>query len=54
MEINAEATIFLKMAAQGQAVFAASGDSGAYDGGEDTILAVDDPASQQYVTGELF
>jgi subtilase family serine protease len=52
-EINAEATIFQKMAAQGQSVFAAAGDSGAFDAGGDTVLAVDDPASQPFVTGEI-
>jgi len=44
-----------QMAAQGQAVFVASGDSGAFDAGGDT-LAVDEPGSQPYVTdvGEDF
>src|SRR5690242_8373708 len=37
------------MAAQGQSMYAASGDSGAYDNG--TSLSVDDPSSQPYVTG---
>ena len=41
--------IFMQMAAQGQTIFAASGDSGAFDDG--TSLSVDDPASQPYVTG---
>ena len=38
------------MAAQGQAIFVAAGDSGAYDAGG-RKLAVDEPASQPYVTG---
>ena len=37
------------MAAQGQAVFVAAGDNGAYDAGG-TTLAVDEPASQPYAT----
>ncbi len=40
--------IFKQMAAQGQTVFVASGDSGAYDDG--VTLSVDEPASQPYVT----
>ncbi|MDR3416818.1 MAG: protease pro-enzyme activation domain-containing protein [Nevskia sp.] len=47
---QAENTAFTKMAMEGIAVFAASGDSGAYDCGGQT-LGVDDPASQPYVTG---
>jgi kumamolisin len=48
--------IFQRAAAQGQSVFAASGDNGAYDcrGPADpnsTALAVDSPASDPYVTG---
>lgn len=39
-----------QMAAQGQAVFVASGDSGAFGAGGNT-LGVDEPASQPYVTG---
>ncbi|HEX5323258.1 MAG TPA: protease pro-enzyme activation domain-containing protein [Capsulimonadaceae bacterium] len=46
---NAENTIFQEMAAQGQSMFAASGDSGAYDNG--SSLSVDDPAAQPFVTG---
>jgi subtilase family serine protease len=50
-----EQTIFQQMAAQGQTVVAAAGDDGSSDC-EDTpspssALAVDDPASQPYVTG---
>jgi kumamolisin len=48
--MNSMHTIFQQMAAQGQSVFAASGDSGAYDGG-DNRLAVDSPANDPYVTG---
>ena len=50
--INAEYAILQKMAAQGQTVYAAAGDSGAFDAGGDKVLAVDDPASQPYVTGQ--
>ncbi len=51
-----ENTIFEQMAAQGQSVFAASGDSGSRDcllhhTPNASALAVDDPASQPYVTG---
>ncbi len=54
--LTAENTIFQQMAAQGQAVFAASGDAGSADcdtspGTTSSALAVDDPASQPYVTG---
>lgn len=47
--LDAEYTIFKEMAVQGQSIFAASGDSGAYDDG--SKLSVDDPASQPWVTG---
>lgn len=47
--LSSENAIFQQMAAQGQTVYAASGDSGAYDNG--STLSVDDPASQPYVTG---
>jgi subtilase family serine protease len=49
-EATSENDQFKKMAAQGMAVFAASGDFYAYDCATST-LAVDDPASQPYVTG---
>ena len=58
--VSAEDTIFWAMAAQGQTVFAASGDSGAeacdpqvYPVGStpNPTLAVNDPASQPWVTG---
>lgn len=42
---------FQEMAAQGQSIYAAAGDSGAYDCGGSSTLAVDDPASQPYMTG---
>jgi kumamolisin len=48
--INAEAQFFMQAAMQGQTLLAASGDNGAYDCG-DTNLAVDDPASNPYMTG---
>jgi kumamolisin len=44
-----ESNIFLQMAAQGQSIYAASGDSGAFDNG--SSLSVDDPASQPYMVG---
>ena len=51
---RAENTLFQEAAAQGQAVFAAAGDSGADDcagSSQAGRAAVDDPASQPYVTG---
>ncbi len=53
---NGENTLFQQMAAQGQSVFCASGDSGAYDsygvtGFGLTSPAVDNPASQPFATG---
>lgn len=45
--ISAENLIFKQMVAQGQSLYAASGDSGAYDDG--IVLSVDDPASQPLV-----
>ncbi len=47
--LETENAIFKQIAAQGQAFFAASGDSGAYD--QSSQIAVDDPASQPYVVG---
>ncbi|BDI28396.1 hypothetical protein CCAX7_004470 [Capsulimonas corticalis] len=47
--LDSENAIFQQMAAQGQTMFAASGDNGAYDDG--ATLSVDDPAAQPYVTG---
>lgn len=44
---NSENVIFKQMAAQGQTVFVASGDSGAY--GDGRKLVTDDPASQRWV-----
>lgn len=49
--LSEENTLFQEAAAQGQSVFAASGDSGSNDCGTHGSLAVDDPASQPYVTG---
>lgn len=48
--LAAESAVFEQAAVQGQSVFAASGDSGATDCSTNA-LAVDDPASQVYVTG---
>jgi subtilase family serine protease len=52
-EISQENTIFSAMATSGQSMFAAAGDSGAYDDSVDDVnstLEVDDPGSQPYVT----
>ncbi len=49
--LQAENAIFQQMAAQGQTIYASSGDSGAYDDYPSTTLVVDDPASQPYVSG---
>ena len=46
---DAENNAFLEMKAQGQGIFCASGDSGAYD--DSATVSVDDPASQPNVTG---
>jgi hypothetical protein len=56
VDIQAEATIFEQAVAQGQTVTAAAGDAGSEDcyvfpSSTDTRLAVDDPASQPWVTG---
>jgi subtilase family serine protease len=48
--LGAENLIFQEAAVQGEAVFAASGDNGS-DDCKGTSRAVDDPASQPYVTG---
>lgn len=50
---NAEQAIFQQMAAQGQSVFASAGDEGSSDctGITTNAPAVDDPASQPFVTG---
>lgn len=55
-EMNSLHTIFQQMASQGQSVFAASGDDGAYDcrrtgTSNSSKLAVDNPANDPYVTG---
>jgi kumamolisin len=49
--INSEDQVFAQMAAQGQSLFAASGDSAAYDCGVNGQLAVDNPADDPNVTG---
>ena len=50
--LQAENAIFLQMAAHGQTIYAAAGDSGAYDEyPNNSSLVVDDPASQPYVVG---
>jgi subtilase family serine protease len=49
---QAENVVFEQMAAQGQSIFAAAGDDGAFDcGTTPQTAAVDDPASQPWVTG---
>jgi hypothetical protein len=53
--IGSEATLFQQAEAQGETIMAASGDSGSEDCyfppySQNTALAVDDPASQPYVT----
>lgn len=55
--VQALDNLFIQAALQGQSMFAASGDSGAYDANDDfpvptssKILSVDSPASQRYVT----
>lgn len=47
--LSTENTIFKQMAVQGQSMYAAAGDAGAYDNG--VSLSVSDPASQPYVVG---
>lgn len=48
--MNSLHTIFQQYATQGQSIFAAAGDNGAYDSGGST-LEVDSPANDPYVTG---
>ncbi|MBV9257817.1 MAG: S8/S53 family peptidase [Ktedonobacteraceae bacterium] len=51
--IEAESVAFMQMAAQGQSMFSAAGDTGAFDclrGSGNIALAVDDPSSQPFVT----
>lgn len=52
-KMNAENAVFQQMAVQGQSIFAAAGNSGSQDclPYGSTALAVDNPASQPYVTG---
>lgn len=47
--IASENAIFMEMAAQGQTIFSAAGDTGAYDDGSG--LSVDDPSAQPFVVG---
>ncbi len=50
--MRSENAIFQQMAAQGQTLYAAGGDNGAYDTGLSRDgISVDDPASQPYVCG---
>jgi hypothetical protein len=52
--ISDEGTLFEQAATQGQSVFSAAGDDGStdcYPSDRSSALAVDDPASQPYVTG---
>lgn len=52
--IQAESVAFMQMAAQGQSMFSAAGDTGAFDclrGSGSLSPAVDDPSSQPFVTG---
>jgi subtilase family serine protease len=52
-QARSEFFAFAQMALQGQSVFSASGDTGAYDclrGSGSTNLSVDDPSSQPFVT----
>jgi kumamolisin len=46
-DFTSESAIFEQMAAQGQAIFAAGGDNGAYDDG--STLSVDDPGSEPFM-----
>ena len=46
--LQSENTIFMQMAAQGQSIFSAAGDSGADDNG--SSLSIDDPSGQPYMT----
>ncbi len=48
-DVTPETQAFQQMAAQGQSMFAAAGDSGAYDDG--STISVDDPAANPSVTG---
>lgn len=48
--LQAENAIFQQMAAQGQTIYVAAGDSGAYDDYPTTTPIVDDPSAQPYVS----
>jgi subtilase family serine protease len=49
--VSFDNSIFMQMAAQGQAIFIASGDCGAYDTCQGKKLSVDEPSDQPYGTG---
>lgn len=60
VSLDGENDAFEQMASQGQSIFAAAGDNGAYDGAgtsstvngtDPTALLVDDPSSQPYMCG---
>jgi len=48
-DVQSEGQLFKQMAAQGQTVFAAAGDAGAFD--DEQHVVTDDPASQPFVVG---
>ena len=48
--VNAENAVFLQMAAQGQAFFCASGNTGAAGNPANNVVQVTDPAAQPFVT----
>jgi kumamolisin len=47
-DLQSENTVFEQMAAQGQSIFSAAGDSGAEDDG--STLSIDDPSGQPFMT----
>ena len=49
--VTFDTKIFQQMAAQGQEVFVAAGDCGAYDDCSTKTLSTDEPSSQSYATG---
>lgn len=49
--MTSENTTYMQMASQGQTMYSAAGDNGAFDCGGESELCVDDPAAQPYVTG---
>jgi kumamolisin len=51
-DINSEDQVYQQYAAQGQSIFSAAGDTGAYDCRDQaTLLNVDNPSDDTYVTG---